>query len=211
MYFENKRFAELTLQEVMAVHLEQGGGHSITSDFLVESTLRVILQEARHCTQNVRSKQMMPALGCFALLDQVGNCYTRTRCEPYPHGNASGIKKALYYFGGFAADDAATKALYAFRNALMHNASLRNDYHGKHHAFRYDGSIPTAVAPAAREWDGDVATLDDSTLTVVNPGRLVDLADGVVRALNECLDAGTLATDLTKAEIAERYLLLAPR
>ena len=41
----DKKFAELTLNEIIAIHLDLGGGPSFTTDYLVESTLRVLGDE----------------------------------------------------------------------------------------------------------------------------------------------------------------------
>ncbi|HEY1191508.1 MAG TPA: hypothetical protein VGE74_27990 [Gemmata sp.] len=73
MHFD-KPFAQLTLADVVNVHLEQGGeGRSFTSDFLIQSTLWIIWRGTRACTVNTHTKDIMPFLGLFAMLDQVGN------------------------------------------------------------------------------------------------------------------------------------------
>ena len=204
----DKNFAELTKDEIIAIHLDCGGGPVTTNDFIIESTLSVILRETRFCMTFNNSNNMMPALGCFALLDQVGNSYTRNDVAPYPANNGSGIKKALYYFGGFNANDAPTKALYAFRNALVHYASLRNERNGVYYRFRYNSTIPSVVLPAAHPWNGRVADLSDNTTTLINLSRLVDLVTKIVYTLKDCLKVGTLKTELSASKIVINYLLL---
>ena len=212
----DKNFRELDQKEVIAIHLDRGGP-SFTTDFLIESTLGVILRETRHCINFNNANKIMPSLGSFALLDQVGNSYYRSGEKPYQEAaqdakaNDSAIKKALYYFGGFGANDAATKSIYAFRNALVHNASLKNEWKGVHHCFRHDSSVSSVVVPAAQPWNGQMDTLDDNTITLVNPTRLVELVTKMVDTLNECLETGTLKTELTISDLVGNYLLLIRR
>ena len=129
----------------------------------------------------------------------------------YPDANASGIKKALYYFGGFGANDAATQSLYAFRNALVHNASLLNERNGVYYSFRYDSAVHSVVVPAAQPWDGKMASLNDNTTTIVNPGQLVELVTAMVGRLNDYLAAGILQTGLSASDIVSNYLLLSKK
>jgi hypothetical protein len=205
-----KHLDDLTIEEVMGLHVDSGSTSS-TKDFLVESTLRVIHAETRHCLQNNHSNKYMPCLGVMAMLDQIGNCYYRGEMATYPHSDASGIKKALYYFGGFGPNDASSKALYAFRNAICHNSALHNEYRGNFFRFRYEPTIPGAVQPPATPWDGNLSSSSESNITLINVKNLVDLASNIVHTLGVCLHNNVLLSDLTKDQIIQNYLLWVPR
>ena len=134
----------------------------------------------------------------------------------YPHSNAGGIKKALYYFGGRQANDAESKALYAFRNGLMHDCSFVS--HDKrdsnvHYWFRFCESIADYVQVATVPWDGNPSSRADNNLTLVSPTKLRLLVEIMIREMNDLFHRGELQVTLAggTAAIANNYLLRRPR
>lgn len=106
--------------------------------------------------------------GAFALLDQIGEIYINTALQRCNNDAASGIKKALYYFGNMPFDNGEVRALYGLRNALMHDGSLlyRGQYDkkkgiwkGPFHRFRWNKKLTEPVKLPSVAWDGSLDNL----------------------------------------------------
>lgn len=204
----SKKLRDLTKDEVISLHIDAESASSSTSDFLIKSTLSVILHETRHCSLQSKSSNIMPFLGFFSLLDQVGNTYFRKDLDEYKDKNASGIKKALYYFRGYGDNDNETQSLYALRNALMHNSSLQNNNNGHYHSFRYDSQTDHLVIPAINAWNGSIFDLGEENITVVNPGLITENLNKTIESLLECNENKTLCTEKDRVDIISNFLLL---
>lgn len=147
---------------------------------------------------------------------QLGSCYKRNDISAYPDTNASGIKKSLYYFCGFGANCNDTKALFALRNSLLHDASLISK--AKHanqpnYIFRYNQKQSEYIKHAPVTWDGDFESLDHSSMTTfVNTEKVIDLAESTIDTVLKLLTNGNIEVILPDKEIElfYRYLFHCP-
>lgn len=212
--YDQKRLFSLAESEIVFLHLNARNTIA-TKDFFVQSTLPIVVGEARHAINNIYSKNILPCLGAFAALDQVGTAYSSTALAPYSDPKGSGIKKALYYFAGFTENGPETKALYLFRNGIVHDGSLvAHTPNGKLHQWcSYDDSIPDAVQLPKTAWDGTDTNLTDDTVTLINPQKLLELAEKVLSSVERANAAGQLNINLAGGaqEVIFRYFLLKPR
>jgi len=184
---------ELTWLTGVAVsaHCSISSGGRFTEGFGVwyRSAVSHLLSEANHAKGYVYSGKLLPLLGGLSALDQFGLCYEPIPCTfPSALSTKSGIIKAAHNFLGILVDTPDSDALYALRNALMHQASLISvgkQAKPKHYWFEIDNSIPDLFAQATRAWDGQYNTRNDTNKTVVNasillkrvldvPGRIKD-------------------------------------
>jgi hypothetical protein len=172
----NKYADELTLQELIFVHLYQYTGGIEIKDRVLRSTLSFIMENINHGFSFERAKILMPLLSCLSVLDQLGICYERTDMQVSRFDN--GIKRALYYFGEFEEDDPIINTLYALRNGLLHNVSLVSIGKNNHFHFRYDSQINGIYQPAQIKWDGKFDTLDGTNgeyTTSISPDKIKEL------------------------------------
>lgn len=155
-----KKVGELTIDEMIFVHLSTSYSSILVKKTQLRSTLSFIYQNIQHSLHNDNSKQLIPYIGLCAILDQLGTCYNRND-KPEPRfGN--GIKRCLYYFGEFEENDELIDVIYALRNGLLHNISLSSyiQNKNKYYHFRYNKEIDEIYAPAENEWDGSYENLD---------------------------------------------------
>ncbi|HKH21333.1 MAG TPA: hypothetical protein VKB53_10725 [Gammaproteobacteria bacterium] len=115
-------FGKLPSKKIIDMHLFDDV--SYIEEGQVLSTLKVMQMESAHANSLRYSENLLPLLGSFAILDQLGNSYSNSVKRRYRNPHASGIKKCLYYFADKDEDDLEIKAIYALRNALVHKCSL---------------------------------------------------------------------------------------
>jgi|GEM_PF-2484468 len=209
-----KRWDELSDDEVIDIHINCYNIAEL-KDFLVMSSIRRMEAEAHRAVSYENSRIFLPAMACFSILDQIGKTYCRLDMPKYPEGGkmVSGIKKAAYYFLGCEANDLKTKTLYAFRNAVMHEASFANsDKNGNHYWFRIHKEVDEAVKVAANKWDGEPGSQTDSNCSRINPKILVEVTSKALSDLASYLEKGTLKMDHPEGVegIKANYLLRLP-
>lgn len=212
-----KTLEQLTLQELASIHLDQHGHTRSLADGWIQSGMGFLVTEIQQSLPRVYTGFFSPLYGAFALLDQIGEIYSNTAIADCGNANASGIKKALYYFGGMPFDNDEVKALYGLRNALMHNGSLlyrgrfnqkTNAWDGPFHRFRWNKSLPGPIELPAVAWDGILDNLTPLCTTKINVAKICELAVESVAAARKSLDENTLGISLKEGEkeLYYRYL-----
>ncbi|SFI85861.1 hypothetical protein [Myroides guanonis] len=177
--FKNKYINQLTIREMSFIHLDHHNIPHIVKDHLLRSTLSFTSQNIRHALNNDYSKQLIPLIGLFTILEQLGKCYDRMDISNIRFQN--NIKRALVNFGGIDQNDELIDVLYALRNSLLHSASLIS--HGensankdKHYRFRYSSEIQHIIQESKVKWNGCYEELDGNTekyTTLINVDLLV--------------------------------------
>ena len=205
----DKNWNELSSGEITVIHLDCDTAY--TRDYRITSTVRRMEREARKAASNIYSEIYLPQMACLTILDQIGCSYRNRRMSRYSENGteASGIKKAAYYFLGFGENDEATKTLYAFRNGLMHHASfISRTKGGRNYWFLLDDSIQGIVQVAHRDWDGTLSGQSEETCSLVNRTALLDGISAMLSELGNLRDAGDLEIAMPGGheEIALRYL-----
>lgn len=181
MNLHDKEISELTVQEFAFIHLDTGITPIYTKEAGLRSTLSFINQNIHQGLTLENSKQLMPYLSLFAVLDQLGICYERID-QPQPR-YSNGIKRALVYFGELEETNELIDVLYALRNGLLHNVSLTSYDRKKHYRFKYDYQIPTIFQHAEKQWNGDYVLLDEDPQkysTSINVNKFRDLVVGCI-------------------------------
>lgn len=209
-----KTLEQLTLLELAEIHLDIYGLPKQLADGWVESGMGKLVTEIRQSQPRVYTGFFSPLYGAFALMDQIGEIYV-DKSLPAPNSAASGIKKALYYFGGMTFDSDEMKALYGLRNSLMHNGSLlyrgrfqNGAWTGPFHRYRWNKAQAETVVLPSQPWDGSLATLKFEKMTTINVGAICDLAVKIVGKARDALAAGNLEVRLQEGEpeLYYRYL-----
>ncbi|RQP21825.1 hypothetical protein [Piscinibacter terrae] len=212
---QTKTLQQLTVEELAHIHLDIHGLPTTLASGWIVSGMGGLVTEILQSRGQVNTRIFSPLYGSFALLDQIGSCYTNLSMPPCPNANASGIKKALYYFGGMSYDSDEMKALYGLRNSLMHDGSIlyRGRYEGGtwkgpfHHFILGSQSVKIVELPAT-PWDGNLQNLTFSHRTRINQRAFTDLAIETVRNARALLSAGKLGFTLVDGEIELYYRYL---
>jgi hypothetical protein len=208
-----KRLDQLTEMETIQAHIAHG--RTFTEDRILMSTLHVMEMETRHAVVYQNSNIILPLLGSFAILDQVGTSYMNKKLPAAANHDWSGVKKALYYFMGFAENSPEINVFWALRNGVVHNASLVNlSLNGREHSwFRFDSEMNSVVKPPQEPWSGQPQDCADKNLSTVNTRRLVDSISQMLDELRSLHDEGALMLVLPggKEELAMRFLHSIPR
>jgi hypothetical protein len=176
------------------------------------------LMEARHAAYRREDGTKMPnlkhggwlaAIGYFALLEQIGNCFRPKETDIQVHGNENGIKKALKLFSRLSKEE--IDALYALRCAFAHDFSLSNvkAEGSKHlHHFRVtEGTVTPLVLFPKEEWDGSYQDIKPETTTTVNLELFGDMVEELISRLMEMSqkDRLTIALKGGADELEKRY------
>jgi len=213
----SKTLEQLSSKELAEIHLDVDSRGTRLADGWIQSGMHHLVHEIR-ATQTRRSTMHFSPLYCaFALLDQVGAVYYDKNMTSYGNQSASGIKKALYYFGGMPCNNDEVKALYGLRNSLMHDGSLlyRGRFNSKsftwkgpYHRFIVNPNLATPVKLPVIPWNGDLDCLQHFEDTEVNIKEICDLALKCVAQAKTLLDAGSLGAIIHegKQEFYYRYL-----
>ncbi|PZQ33261.1 MAG: hypothetical protein DI562_02000 [Stenotrophomonas acidaminiphila] len=211
---QEKMLEELTMAELAAAHLDINDlGYPLRQGYL-RSCVGGLIAEITQARGNQRTRIFSPLFGSFALLDQLGSSYINLSMPAFSNDEASGVKKALYYFCDVADDSDEINALYGLRNSLVHDASLlsrgrekKGKWLGPFHHFIFGADIPSAVEFPPAPWDGNLETLSNTNRTKVNQRVLSDMAINAVRRARQLLDEGNLGFCLEKEiEMYYRYL-----
>jgi hypothetical protein len=177
----------------------------------MKSILPITLQEINHSRHKEYSKNFVPVIGAFAVIEQIGFCYSRTDIPKFYNSDSSPILKALYYFADYPEGHIDTKALYALRNSFLHNASLMAIAKHKNKPsfyFQFDREIDSITKYSPVVWDGKVETFKPEMTTLINPDKIIDLASTIADKALAYLEAETLSVDLEggQKELFYRFL-----
>jgi hypothetical protein len=203
--WKEKYVDELSILELAYAHLGNAGSYQLKDGWL-KSILPITLQEINHARHMEDSKNFIPVVGAFGVIEQIGFTYKRSDKVEYSNQNASSINKALYYFAGYDEGSEDVKALYALRNSFLHNASLMaKALHSNKpsYYFQFDRKIDVLVQYPEISWDGDILTFKPEFTTLINPEKVIDLAGAIVDSALECLENNVIEVDL---ECGEREL-----
>lgn len=212
---KTKTLNQLTLQELAAIHLDQYGHPTQLKDGWIESGMGHLVTEIQQSLPRVYTGFFSPLYGAFALLDQVGEIYINKSLPDCGNNAASGIKKALYYFGGMPFNSDEVKALYGLRNSLMHNGSLLyrgrfkdGAWEGPFHRFRLNKKLTVPVKLPSEPWDGILDNLSAKNTTEINVSEICNLAIDVISKARSALQNGSLDISLMEGEkeLYYRYL-----
>lgn len=211
-----KTLTELSLEELAYLHLDDFDHPWELKDGLIRSALPGLIAEVRKTRTNDRTRIFSPLYGCFALLDQIGSVYQNLELPACANENASGIKKALYYFCGFPEDSDDVKAIYGLRNALMHDGSMLyrgrwqdGKWKGPFHYFRLGSESELVVEMPQQSWNGKLEDLRMNVhATLINQSLLADVALNAVSVARGLLQDGKLKIRLGEGPIELYYKYL---
>lgn len=214
--FQNSALLDDT--KVKWLHLlEVGGDGSIGQgdpSFLYISTLLRAQQEMNSARELSNSQMIVPLLGAFAILDQIGECYAFQETMSDEPDARTPIKRALHHFpptlGTLTSDQ--MQSLYVMRNGLMHDASFSSSERSglkRNMIFRHDIQMEEVVVQPKRDWDGTPSDVSLEALTWVNPDLIIWMANTAISRSAQAvkLDDPKLVIRLDPQVIAARYLL----
>lgn len=213
----DKTLQELTLQELASVHLHPYYHPISIANGLIWSGLGPLVTEIQQSRSIIVTGFFSPLFGAFALLDQIGNIYSNTARQDSINKQASGIKKALYYFGDMAFDSDEMKALYSLRNSLVHDGSLlyrgrydrkKSQWKGPFYRFSHSKELMSPVKLPSVGWDGNLNHISSAVTTEINTREISKLSIEAVYRARKCLEEGTLSIDLQEGEIELFYKYL---
>jgi hypothetical protein len=158
-------------------------------------------------TNNALHGSWIGAVGYFALLDQISDCFKPKGAAPV---TLNGLRRALAHFSALL--PAERDALYALRCAFAHDYSLYNinpRQPSLTHNFQVvqSPSASLVVLPSVA-WDGDYKTRNSTNQTTVNLEAFGDLVENIVikiRSLNQKRDLEILLPDGSD-ELVSRYM-----
>lgn len=215
---QTKTLQQLTLTELALIHLDQYGHPHQLADGWIRSGMGILVTEIQQSLPKVHTGFFSPLYGAFALLDQIGETYINKALLPCSNDAASGIKKALYYFGGMPFDDDEVRALYGLRNSLMHNGSLlyrgkydknKDIWKGPFHYFRLNKALTKPVKLPQVAWNGSLNNLPNPiNTTEINVAKICELAINAVNSAKSALASGNLDINVKEGEkeLYYRYL-----
>lgn len=209
----DKKLSELDLDDLIYKHV--GRRHESPTDVWLLSTLEAIEENMTHSKSLDKSKVFAPSLCAFAILEQIGTTYADAQVPPGTKTN--GIIAALHNFCGIPDNSADSHHLYRFRNAIMHDASMTNFWTKNGvtscYIFRYSDDINGLVQPSSTAWDGDFATVSDSTTSLINQTRLVEAAGNAISAVSDIFfnRRADLTVLATREAILTKFLVWKPR
>lgn len=201
----------------ISAHVRQGvqGGTNVGGYVYGYSSISHMLGEATHSAHQEYSKYMLPLLGAFSVLDQVGECYSNKATPPFPpaYASKSNIIKALHYFASIPVNSADSDALYGLRNGLAHSARLVSVGEGKnpkHYWFKSDPASTPLFTHAGTPWDGLYNTRNSNNVTIVNPTKLLELVSNVVNNIDDANAKGDVTIVLKNGleELLKNYVFI---
>ena len=207
-----KRLMDLTQSEIVSVHLDTRARIE-TADMILESCLHSAEDGMRQSRGVLLIRNYAPLLCGFAILDQLGGCYSDKQKPALP-SNKSGVIKALDHFSDYASGSSESDAIYLLRNCLVHDSALSGKSHrGDWAIFRYNWEQPEAIRLPATPWDGTAANLTKDRITWVNPRKLTDeisAALGAARTLQQDRPHD-LIVQQSKDDILHRFVFWTPK
>jgi hypothetical protein len=133
---------------------------------------------------------------------------------PAHPNEGSGIHRALYFFCGMRAMSEEVKALYAFRNGLIHDGSFTNKSRktSQWYIFRYDSGQTSPIVMARTPWDGSAIALADDATTKINMRLLTNLVLSGLENLRRAFHDRRRDIDIiySREEIIHKFLLWQP-
>ena len=155
----------------------------------------------------LKAESWLGAMGYMALLDQIGKCFKPKDADKVEDNS---YKKALKYFESFyGIDDNDINALYALRNAFMHDFSLSNvgKKNGKHYIFSGTTDTDKIVEHAKEPWNGKYKDMKPENETQINLKRFGDMVEEIYEKLIELYDENNLEIALAGGvdELVKRY------
>ncbi|MBV4503750.1 hypothetical protein HU751_002720 [Pseudomonas sp. BW13M1] len=208
-YYRGRLLSQLDISELAYVHLECSGVRIHVKNGVLSSSLYDLCQAVSASFNNVRTKQYVPLLGCFSILDQIGCAYALRESDCRFE---NGIKRALYDFGEIK-DAERLKQLVTLRHGLFHNGSLVNkSRHGDTNVFfRMTTEGDELLVPPLKEWDGSYS--DDLTeyVTKINLSHLYSRVQHVVESCKSKLLEGKIDFMVqSERELFYKYLFKTP-
>jgi len=126
------------------------------------------------------------ALGYFALLEQIGNCF-KPKSSILNTIHQNNIHKALRYFSSLNSDEIFV--VRALRNTFSHDFSLYGTDKGNkkllHHFKLVFSDTEPLMILRKEEWDGDIKNKTNKNITIVNLEKLCDIIDNVCIVVQE--------------------------
>ncbi|WP_313599697.1 hypothetical protein [Pseudomonas sp.] len=151
-YYGTKSTSQLSSEELANIHLDIGHRWHCLTDGNISSNIYDLNEAVNAAFNNFRTKQYVPLLACFAILDQVGSLYQRADMES-PYGN--GIKKAFDSYSDLKSPE-TLDTLVTLRHGLLHNGSLTciNRNTKTKVFFRMITNSKKIYTPSKKQWDG---------------------------------------------------------
>jgi hypothetical protein len=180
-YYRGKNLEDLTVEELAYVHLNSLTGNQILKNGRLSTCLYDLIETVSASFNNVRTKQYVPLLGCFSILDQVGGMYGRAD-KTTTYGN--GIKRALdLYSSVYSSVD--LESLITLRHGVFHDGSLIgiNIHTGTKVVFRMVIDSGVLLTPPTSEWDGVYRNDMNDYVTKIDLKELQKLTNEVI---DEC-------------------------
>lgn len=209
-----KNLNQLTLTELADIHLSKFDHRKQLKDGWIQSGMGLLAVDMSQSLPRVDTGFFSPLYSAFSLLDQIGEIYSDTR-KGTVNPEASGIKKALFYFCNQTFNDDVTQALYGLRNSLMHNGSLiyrgrfeKGAWKGPFHWFAWDKTLTDPLQLPATPWDGILDNLKHENRTKINVSAICSIALQAIDNARLALDAGKLGITIGEGEqeLYYRYL-----
>jgi hypothetical protein len=201
-----------TIEDVVFMHLDGAGTYEL-KDFMVHSCLESALDSMRQSRGIGKVSAYAPLLCGFAVLDQLGGCYSDATLIP-PTNRGSNVVRALHEFGNYQIDSPESQAFYALRNSLVLDAALTGcTSRGKWYMFRYDWEQEETIKVAQEDWDGTASSISPDITSVINPRKFTDEISEIrssIRSINNDRP-GDLCVRQSKEDILHKYMLWTPK
>lgn len=151
-YYRTKSISQLSLEELANIHLDINSAWQCLENGNISSNIYDLNETVAAGFNNNRTKQYVPLLACFSILDQIGSAYERTD-QTSAYGN--GIKKALDLYSNFKLNQ-DLEFLVTLRHGLFHDGSLTyiNKSTGTKVFFRMIMGSGKLLTPSIKPWDG---------------------------------------------------------
>ncbi len=193
-YFMSKSLPELSVDELVFIHLRYQDSYRRLQDVEVASCLTGLIDTLSASFNNVRTKQYVPLMTAFAILDQIGTLYSDAT---NPNQAQNGIKRALLSFTQFP--PAYIDDLVTLRHGLFHDGSLlsRNTNTGTDVLFRMVKNSGKVLTPPKITWDGIYRDQMEDYVTRIDLKELQDLIHQVLATCKTKWKAGQLRCSIS--------------
>jgi hypothetical protein len=206
-YYQSKLLSDLTLQELAYAHLDSVPGTFRLNNGTLSSCLNDLIEAGSASFNNFRTKQYVPLLAYFSILDQIGGIYERTNMTC---SYKNGIKRALSQYSSFTiASD--LEMLVTLRHGIFHDGSLvyKNTTTGTNVVFRMTVNSQKLLTYGKNIWDGIYH--DDMTdfVTKIDLKKLQEVTNEVVKNCKESLlNGSTVCKTASTREFFYKYLFI---
>jgi|GEM_PF-2723628 len=209
-----KDITDLKQKELIHVFLSKQTQPFQLKHHILRTTFSIATEGIKETLTNANTKDILPIMGIFSVFDILGSAF-------HIIGNKSTenvpLKKCLKLFSDnkkITGND--IDALYALRNALIHNSSLvstpiKNSQ--SHYYFRYDNNLNKIVSHAEQEWNGNFEILDNGShkfTTYINTKKLFQLMESCINNIKSLSDKDLINLNYKKGkrEFFYRYFRL---